>query len=71
MSKKIAAGKHPRLEYMLVSYSSDSEVIVSTLAAEEELIRLYFTEGGRDLESYDREVAETLEVSSRCKVNAY
>ena len=40
---------------MLVVYVSDDEVIITNSADEVETVRLYFTEGGRNLDEYDRE----------------
>jgi len=40
---------------MLVIYEGDGEVLVCTSGkSEKELIKLYFTEGGRNIEEYDR-----------------
>jgi len=36
------------------SFGESSEVLVTTNEMESETIRMYFTEGGRDLEDYDR-----------------
>lgn len=38
----------------LITYSDGSEVLVTSLENEHNLIREYFTEGGRVLEDYDR-----------------
>ena len=55
---------------MLVVYESNGEAIVCTKETEEEAVRLYFKEGGRNLEGYDRhEIKEgMLEVTSRVVV---
>ncbi len=39
-----------------IVYSSKNEVIVTTFYEESGMISEYFTEGGRDLDNYDREV---------------
>jgi hypothetical protein len=39
----------------LVVYVGVQEIIVTTQKAEVETVRQYFTEGGRDLDDYDRE----------------
>ena len=39
---------------MLVSYASSQEFIVTTSENEQEMLRVWFKEGGRDLEDYDR-----------------
>lgn len=49
---------------MYVVYSSNSEVIITTLENEHETIQVYFTQGGRVLEDYDREAL----VASECAV---
>ena len=41
---------------MMVVYSSNDEVLVMTAEDEQDMIDEYFTEGGRDLEDYDREI---------------
>lgn len=39
-----------------ITYSNGGdEVIICTPQTEKETIKLYFTEGGRDIEDYDRE----------------
>ncbi len=40
---------------MFVVYSNDEEVLVTTKRRECKFIKESFTEGGRDLEDYDRE----------------
>jgi len=40
---------------MLIVYTSDTEVIVTTKEQEAGAIREWFTEGDRDIEAYDRE----------------
>ncbi len=41
---------------MLITYSSQTEVLVATPETEPELLRQYFEEGGRNIDDYDREV---------------
>jgi hypothetical protein len=51
-----------------VSYSSSDEVLVSTLEDEPRLLKLYFTEGGRSRDDYDRaEHNEPVEVTAGLK----
>ena len=38
-----------------IVYSSQHEVIITTPKKEKKIIKLYFIEGKRDLENYDRE----------------
>ncbi len=56
---------------MYIVYSSHEEVIVCTVENEAETIQAYFTEGGRDIEEYDRvkinNHAVTIEASLRAK----
>ena len=39
-----------------ITYSSREEIIITTEKEEQEAIREFFTEGGRDLDDYDREI---------------
>jgi hypothetical protein len=54
---------------MLIVYSSADEVLTCTPEVEPYLLRVWFTEGGRDLEDYDRDTLEgpeaVLEVNTR------
>lgn len=44
---------------MLIVYRDDHEVIVTTEDKEKEVLKVWFAEGGRDPEEYDRsEVAD-------------
>jgi hypothetical protein len=54
---------------MFIVYTSDSEVIVTAKANEKKAIKEWFTEGGRDIEEYDREEVkeDAVAVSSRMK----
>lgn len=54
---------------MIVVYSDGSEVIVGTEAREQELITLYFVEGGRDKDDYTRTVVTGCAVDISSKVN--
>lgn len=49
---------------MFVTYSDSEghEVLVTTPEREPEMLKLYFTEGGRDIEEYDREVCDDVAV---------
>ena len=49
---------------MFIIYSDEEghEVLVTTPEKEPEMLQLYFTEGGRDIESYDREVSNDVAV---------
>lgn len=42
----------------LIVYEGDDEVIVTSLEQEHEMLKLYFTEGGRDVEEYVRSEAK-------------
>lgn len=53
---------------MIISYNSDNEMLVCSQDQEGTLLKEYFTEGGRELEDYDRqEHDEVLEISSNLK----
>jgi hypothetical protein len=39
---------------MLVSYSCDTETLVCDIKDEKKLLKIYFKEGGRNVEEYDR-----------------
>ncbi len=57
---------------MLIFYSSSEEVLVCTPEVEAYLLRVWFVEGGRDLEDYDRDTVEgpegVLEINTRLYV---
>lgn len=54
----------------LIVYSSDTETLVTTHDAEKQMLVDYFTEGGRDLAEYDREVFENVvEIGNRLYTN--
>jgi hypothetical protein len=53
---------------MLIVYSAEYEVIVTTKENEKQTIKDYFTEGGRDLDSYDREEIKAGAVSIDARV---
>ena len=56
---------------MMVTYTSDDEVLVCEVAHEKTMILEYFTEGGRDLDEYDREVVSgTVQITPRMLVSA-
>ena len=51
---------------MLIVYSGNSEILVTTPEKESLMLLEYFEEGGRDLEEYDRETcAHVVEISAR------
>lgn len=52
---------------MFVTYSGLHEVIVTTKKDEKQAIKLYFTEGGRSLDDYDR--SEHREIAIDVSVN--
>lgn len=49
---------------MFITYSDEEghEVLVTTPEREPEMLKLYFTEGGRDIETYDREISDDVAV---------
>lgn len=56
---------------MLIVYSSCDEVLVCTPDSEPRLLTLWFEEGGRNLEDFDREVQKDgiVEIASRLTVS--
>lgn len=54
---------------MLVKYSGDDEVIVCARKNEKKMLKEYFEEGGRDIDDYDREECEVVNVSSSMYVS--
>lgn len=48
---------------MYIVYSNGCEVIVCTVANEKKTVQAFFTEGGRDLEEYDRKEVNDMAVS--------
>ena len=56
---------------MLIIYSSSDEVLVCTPDSEPRLLTLWFEEGGRNLEDFDREVQKDgiAEIASRLTVS--
>jgi len=55
---------------MLVFYVGCDEVIVCFPETEQQTIKEYFTDGGRDLENYDREEqCDSVSFNSRITVN--
>lgn len=55
----------------LIVYSSCDEVLVCTLDSEPRLLTLWFEEGGRNLEDFDREVQSEgiVEITSRLNLS--
>lgn len=55
---------------MMVIYEGVDETLICTPSHEDALVKEYFTEGGRSLEDYDRQVVEgTVEITSRMHVS--
>lgn len=58
---------------MFIIYASVDEVIVCTTETEDATLKLYFTEGGRHMENYDRydphESDPAVAISARLAVN--
>ena len=53
---------------MFVIYSNTDEAIICTPETEPETFKLWFTEGGRDLEDYDRETSEEAAIAITSKI---
>ncbi len=58
---------------MLIIYSNDDEVIITTASAEKKAIKEWFTEGDRDIGEYDREVRKegSVGVSATSRVRLF
>lgn len=54
---------------MLIVYSSYEETLICEAAQEKKLLKLYFKEGGRDVEEYTREEVEKgfVEITSKLR----
>ena len=48
---------------MMITFSSPDEVIVTTKENEPETVKAYFTEGGRNIQDYDREETDDLAIA--------
>lgn len=53
---------------MFVTYTGDDEVIVTISANEKKTVEEYFTNGGRDLDDYNREVHDDCGLSIRSNI---
>ena len=53
---------------MFVIYEGENEILICTPDREAQLVREYFTEGGRDLDDYNRETMEGGEYCLRIRV---
>lgn len=54
---------------MFVVYSNNEEVIVTTEKREKGMVKSFFTEGGRDIEKYDRRTCNDEAISVTSKVS--
>jgi len=56
---------------MFIAYITNDEVIVCAPETEPETLKLYFEEGGRNLEDYDREISydEAVAITSTLTIN--
>lgn len=54
-----------------ITYTTTDEVIITLPSQEKKMIKLYFTEGGRDIMDYDRdEINEfAISIAAHVKVN--
>jgi hypothetical protein len=51
---------------MLIVYQGMTEMFVVTKENEEKFLRVYFSEGGRDIDDFDREIFnDAVKISSR------
>lgn len=55
---------------MLVTYSCNNEVIVTTETQEAKMLKIYFDNGGRDIDDYDREIHTdvAVDISNRLRI---
>lgn len=53
----------------MIVYSGNGQILICTSESEPELVKLWFTEGGRDLDEFDRETvggpSAVVEISHR------
>lgn len=58
---------------MLITYTNENETVVCSLEREREVLNDYFTEGGRDLDDYNREEHKTdiCSIESKANVNRH
>jgi len=57
-------------KHMFIVYSSSDETLICTPKSEKELLQDYFTDGGRDIDFYDREeMCGIVEIKTRLFVN--
>ena len=54
-----------------IVFSSDDETIITSPEDEGKVLKLYFIEGGRELEDYDREEFETVAVTIKSRQHVY
>ncbi len=58
---------------MFIAYIGVDEVIVTTVEREPEMVKVWFTRGGRDLDKYDRKIYgedyEAISFSSHIRPN--
>lgn len=54
---------------MFIIYTNYAEAIVCTPETEAETLKLYFTEGERNLDDYDREVRNDCAISFDAKIS--
>lgn len=68
---KSTEGLEQRSDILFITYSHPQEVIVTTSEMEKEMIEEYFTQGGRDLDEYDRNEVRDTAVSLRPRIYAW
>ena len=56
-------------EVNFILYKSSNEVIVTTVRDQQKTIKLYFSEGGRDLDDYDVELVSDFAVEIRSTIH--
>lgn len=56
---------------MIVSYEGDGEIVIMSAGDEELAVKDYFTEGGRDINRYDRKEGRILLVEASILARAF
>jgi hypothetical protein len=52
-----------------ITYTSDEEIIVTTPKTEKETIKSFFSDGGRDLDNYDRNEHQDFDIRISSKMS--
>lgn len=55
----------------IIAYTGEGEIIVAPAEDEQRIIKRYFTEGGRDLDTYTRVEGSDILLTTEIKVRTY